>query len=197
MALRDVLTRPVPPLKGIARRNCWHPLGKVRRPDATVHSWLQECTSLTQRLQRSYGTITVQVLQQGRGRALSDESCAGKGSVIGRDVLLCQENHGALVFAHSILPLCPRGALHVMFKRLGRQALGSVLFSKPGFVRRQREWALLDHRHPLYQAAARAVNQSLATTLWARRAVFSQLRQPRQFVQVTEVFCHSEYASAS
>ncbi len=92
-----------------------------------------------------------------------------------------------LVVAHSVLPALPRGPLSVMFKRLGRQALGSLLFTHRGFVRCQREWAFLDQRHPLYRLACQQ-DPTAPARLWARRAVYSLSRFPQQTVQVTEVF---------
>lgn len=177
------------PLRGAARQRQWHPLGKVLAPPAVMRSWLLARGSLTQKLQGAYGTISVRVLQQQTGCALLDEGYNYLMPVVVRDVVLAAADQKPLVIAHSILPLCPRGALSLMLKGLGRQALGSVLFTRPGFVRSQREWALLDRRDPLWQKAAAVIGSSTPPRLWARRAVFSPLRMRTQAVQVTEVFC--------
>ena len=151
-------------------------------------------TSLTRKLEEAHDCIRVQVLQQRVGRPFSDEAHPSGPPCVIRDVLLKNTAGQILVFAHSILPVAPRGALHPMLKRLGRQALGSLLFTRPGFERRQREWAQIDARHPLYRAAQIQTAQPLPAKLWARRACFSPIRgqgidaSRAQTVQVTEVF---------
>lgn len=182
-------------LKGQARHSRWYPLGKVLRPNGAVRPWLLEQGSLTLRLQRHYGPISVQVLRQQTDRMLNDEGSNVNQPGICRDVVLSATDHQPLVVAHSVLALRPRGILSLLLKRLGRQALGSVLFSRPGFVRYQREWALLDERQPLYRMVQRVVGPAIPSRLWARRAVFNPLRNPRQLVQVTEVFCISDSSS--
>lgn len=188
MALRDKRgsTRGY---SGAARWGGWHPLGQVLHPPPTLRGWLLERGSLTRRLQDHFGNIDVWVLQQHTGLAIRDEGPGHAVPVILRNVVLCSSNQTVRVVAHSILPLRPRGALSLMLKRLGRQALGSVLFRRPGFVRYQREWAWLDRRHPLYQLALTQVDDLAAQGVWARRAVFSMVRNPGQTVQVTEIFC--------
>ena len=176
-------------LEGRTRGSHWHPLGKALSPPTHLRPWLLESGSLTRRLQRHFGQINVQVLHQALGQPYNDEGSGRFPLAVVRAVVLSAEDQKPLVVAHSVLPALPRGPLSVMFRRLGRQALGTLLFTRRGFVRRQREWAFLDVRHPLYRLARMQEGEQALTRLWARRAVFSQSRYPAQSVQVTEVFC--------
>lgn len=176
-------------LEGRSRGSHWHPLGKALSPPAQLRPWLLESGSLTLRLQRHFGKIHVRVLHQALGQPYNDEGSGRFPLAIVRAVVLSADDQKPLVVAHSVLPALPRGALSVMFNKLGRQALGSLLFTRRGFVRCQREWAFLDKRHPLYRMTRAQVGGQDLGKVWARRAVFSQLRNPGQSVQVTEVFC--------
>lgn len=176
-------------LEGYARGSHWHPLGKALKPPATLRPWLLESDSLTQRLQRHFGKIDVRVLQQALGQPYNDEGEGRFPLAVVRAVVLSASDQRPLVVAHSVLPAVPRGPLSVMFKQLGKQALGTLLFTRRGFVRRQREWAFLDTRHPLYRMTKLQQERGAPNRLWARRAVFSLSRYPGQTVQVTEVFC--------
>jgi chorismate--pyruvate lyase len=176
-------------LEGRVRGSHWHPLGKALKPPAHLRPWLLEPDSLTLRLQRHYGPISVRVLHQALGQSYDDEGNGRFPLAVVRAVVLSASDQSPLVVAHSVLPAVPRGPLSVMFHQLGRQALGSLLFTRRGFVRRQREWAFLDARHPLYRMARHVLGEATPARLWARRAVYSQSRYPQQSVQVTEVFC--------
>lgn len=176
-------------LEGRGRASRWHPLGMALKPPRHLRPWLLEPDSLTLRLQRHFGPINVRVLHQALGQSYDDEGYGRFPLAIVRAVTLSGHDQDPLVVAHSVLQAVPRGPLSVMFKKLGRQALGSLLFTRRGFVRRQREWAFLDARHPLYRLARHVVGESAPVRLWARRAVFSLSRYPQQAVQVTEVFC--------
>lgn len=186
--MREIRTRSRR-MEGRARCSHWHPLGKALKPPAYLRPWLMEPHSLTLRLQRYYGRIDVRVLSQSLGQPYNDEGSGRFPLAVVRAVVLSAEDGVPLVVAHSVLPALPRGPLSVMFKRLGRQALGSLLFTRRGFVRCQREWAFLDARHPLYRLARAQTPSAPSDRLWARRATFSQSRNPQQSVQVTEVFC--------
>jgi chorismate lyase len=176
-------------LEGRSRGSHWHPLGMALKPPNHLRPWLLEPASLTMRLQRHYGEINVRVLHQALGQPYNDEGNGRFPLAIVRAVVLSADDQIPLVVAHSVLPAVPRGPLSVMFKRLGRQALGTLLFTRRGFVRRQREWAFLDARHPLYRLTRTEEAGKAPDRLWARRAVFSMSRFPAQSVQVTEVFC--------
>lgn len=177
--------------KGHSRGSHWHPLGKALRPPKGLRPWLLEPKSLTVRLQRHYGNVSLRIIRQALGEPYNDEGTGQLPLAVCRAVVLSSGDGLPLVVAHSILAAVPRGPLSVMFQKLGRQALGSLLFTHRGFVRREREWAFLDKRHPLYRLACSQVQGEGAARLWARRAVFSQSRHPQQSVQVTEVFCFS------
>ena len=174
--------------RGRARARRWRPLAHINGAPTMIRPWLQVKTSLTRKLESAHGPVYVDLLRQHVRLPLGDEATAARHPCVVRDVVLRDGAGQALVLAHSVLPLTPRGALHPLIKRLGRQALGSVLFTRPGFVRRQRECVLLDARHPLYRQAKRLVGDRLPPSLWARRASFSPIRSQRQTVQVTEVF---------
>lgn len=174
--------------EGKTRGSHWHPLGKALNPPAALKPWLCESHSLTARLQRHYGKIDLRVISQALGQPFNDEGTTRSPLAHCRAVVLSSPTGQPLVVAHSILAAVPRGPLSVMFHQLGRQALGSLLFTHAGFVRRQREWAFLDRRHPLYRLACQQ-DPATPARLWARRAVYSLSRYPQQSVQVTEVFC--------
>ena len=176
-------------MEGRARCSHWHPLGKALKPPSHLRPWLLESGSLTSRLQRYYGQISVRVLHQALGQPYNDEGDSRFPLAVVRAVVLSGNDQVPLVVAHSVLPALPRGPLSVMFKRLGSQALGTLLFTRRGFVRKQREWAFLDGRHPLYRLTRAQEKGNAPARLWARRAVFSQSRYPAQSFQVTEVFC--------
>lgn len=175
--------------KGRSRGSHWHPLGKALSPPPYLRPWLLEPRSLTLRLQRHYGDIGLRVIKQALGEPYNDEGSGQLPLAICRAVVLSSADRLPLVVAHSILPAVPRGPLSVIFRKLGRQALGSLLFTHRGFVRRQREWAFLDKRHPLYRLTSLEDQIDPPEKFWARRAVFSMSRFPMQSVQVTEVFC--------
>ncbi len=174
-------------LEGRARGSHWHPIGKALKPPAHLRPWLLEAQSLTRKLAQCYGSISVRVLHQSLGQPYNDEGNGRFPLAVVRAVVLSGNDQMPLVVAHSVLPAVPRGPLSVMFKCLGRQALGSLLFTHRGFVRCQREWAFLDQRHPLYRLACQQ-DPTAPARLWARRAVYGLSRFPRQTVQVTEVF---------
>lgn len=174
--------------QGRSRGSHWHPLGKALSPPTHLRPWLTEPRSLTARLQCYYGKVHLRVIAQSLGEPYNDEGSGHLPLAICRAVVLSSDAGKPLVVAHSILPAVPRGPLSVVIRKLGRQALGSLLFTHPGFVRRQREWAFLDARHPLYRLT-RQQDPSVPQRLWARRAVYSLSRYPQQSVQVTEVFC--------
>lgn len=175
--------------KGRSRGSHWHPLGKALSPPLTLRPWLLEPRSLTVRLQRHYGDVSLRVIRQALGEPYNDEGTGPLPLAVCRAVVLSSGDGAPLVVAHSILPAIPRGPLSVMFRKLGRQALGSLLFTHRGFERRQREWAFLDKRHPLYRLTSLEDISTPPERYWARRAVFSMSRYPAQSVQVTEVFC--------
>ncbi len=174
--------------QGRSRGSHWHPLGKALSPPVHLRPWLTEAKSLTARLQRYYGYINLRVIAQSLAEPYNDEGSGHLPLAICRAVVLSADAGNPLVVAHSILPAVPRGPLTVMIRKLGRQALGSLLFTHRGFVRRQREWAFLDKRHPLYRLTHQQ-GMAMPERLWARRAVYSLSRYPQQSVQVTEVFC--------
>ena len=174
--------------QGRTRGSHWHPLGKALNPPKSLKPWLCEPHSLTARLQRYYGRINLRVISQALGQPFNDEGALRSPLAHCRAVVLSAESGAPLVVAHSILAAIPRGPLSVMFHNLGRQALGSLLFTHRGFERRQREWAFLDRRHPLYRLASQH-DMATPSRLWARRAVYRLSRYPQQSVQVTEVFC--------
>jgi len=131
-------------------------------------------------------------LQQRAGRANADELAAfgldGAGNVRRRrfwvrEVVLHSKGV-PVVFAHTVLPVVPRGVLSRWFARLGSRSLGSLLFAHPGFRRGPLRFAAIVPGHPLYAPAASALGVSPAA-FQARRCVH---RFRSQRVLVTEVF---------
>jgi chorismate--pyruvate lyase len=163
-----------------------------REPLSALHSslalrdWLREPASLTARLQR-HGRFRLQVLRQRLHHANADEA-----GVLGlqprsrcqvREVLLhC--NDVPVIFAHTVLPIRPRGVLSRWLAGLGGRSLGSLLFAHPGFVRGRLAYARIDQRHPLYARASVALGVT-PPLFFARRCAHDF---GSQRVLVTEVF---------
>lgn len=155
-------------------------------PTPALRDWLREPASLTARLQR-HGRFRLQVLRQRLHHANADEA-----GVLGlqprsrcrvREVLLhC--NDVPVVFAHTVLPIRPRGVLGSWLAGLGGRSLGSLLFAHPGFVRGRLAYARIGPRHPLYARASAALGAA-PPYFFARRCAHDF---GRQRVLVTEVF---------
>ncbi|MDR2112621.1 MAG: chorismate lyase, partial [Candidatus Accumulibacter sp.] len=109
-----------------------------------------------------------------------------------RDVLLIPDERPA-VFAHTVMPYCPRHPFDRQFSALQGQPLGKLLFSDPRIRRGPLEFCCLDARDALYRRALRALEahapSGAANTphprLWAKRSRFNQQAKG---VLVTEVF---------
>lgn len=154
--------------------------------DAALRDWLREPNSLTARLQR-HGAFRLKLLRQRLHCANADET-----SVLGlitrarcqvREVLLYCDGM-PVVFAHTVLPLRPRGVLGRWLAGLGSRSLGSLLFFHPGFVRGQLAYARINRRHPLHARATAALGVS-PPYFFARRCAHDF---GRQRALVTEVF---------
>ena len=159
----------------------------VRRPDQLAcQPFLSHRGSLTRRLQQ-HGDFSLRLLRQTLAAPTRDESALlgilPHSRVQVREVALCCDGR-VLVFAHTVLPCRPRGPLQRWLARLGARSLGLLLFSHPGFARGEMTFRCIDHRHPLFAAAA-AVLGGEQRRFWARRSTFSFAGQR---VLVTEVF---------
>ena len=162
---------------------------KLPRDAAHIAAWLLDRGSLTARLQ-ARGSFALSLLYQGLARPTLDEA-----SALGvkhhrllhvREVALRVDGQ-ALVFAHTVLPCRPRGALSRWLARLDDRSLGALLFAHPRFVRGPLSYRRLDPRQALFRPAIDALQLTDAPpkTLWARRSRFTF---GRQSVLVTEVF---------
>jgi chorismate--pyruvate lyase len=159
----------------------------TRAPDnVDSRSWLCDRGSLTARLQAK-GTFSLRVLRQTLALPSADEFAVGGLAahvrVCVREVALYCDGRAA-VFAHTVLPVAPRGPLTRWLRRLGARSLGSLLFAHHGFARGPMRYTRIDRRHPLF-AAAVAVLGDQQRALWARRSCFVF---GRQRVLVTEIF---------
>ena len=153
--------------------------------DTALASWLREPGSLTARCQRNSRQFRVRLLRYEKGSALADEGLLlnkSRQPAWVREVAL--ECDGVpVIFAHSTLSTAINGRLSRWLSRLGSKSLGSVLFTHPGFSRGPIEFLRLDHRHPLFQRAAKL--GTAERYLWVRRSLH---RLGAQKVLVTEVF---------
>ena len=159
--------------------------------DPVLASWLTEPGSLTARCQAASDSFRIRLLNRGQGRPIPDESrlfrLRRQQRAWVREVLL--ECDGVpVIYAHTVLPLLPRGRLARWLAGLGSRSLGSLLFAHPGFCRGPIQYRRLDRRHPLFARAANAADVGGADTLWARRSAH---RLGGQTVLVTEVFLPS------
>ncbi|GHT95571.1 putative chorismate pyruvate-lyase [Betaproteobacteria bacterium] len=165
---------------------------------APARSLLQEQGSLTLRLARACHHFVVHCLCQRAAPLSPDEAdClelrAGQ-MVWERDVLLLTDGRPA-VFAHTVMPCCPRHPFDRSFAALQNQSLGKILFSDPRILRGKLEFRRLDRRDALYRRACLALKNHAPVAplpallppprLWARRSRFN--RQAKG-VLVTEVF---------
>lgn len=170
------------------RRPVWRPRLPRSADNASLRDWLRDRGSLTSRLQ-CRGRFAVHVLRQCLARPTADEAAvlalAARGLTRIREVALsCDERR--VVFAHTVLPLQPRGPLTRWLQRLGNRSLGALLFSHAGFQRGLIAYHRLDRRDPLFRSAAGALGlPANATALWARRSHFVF---GHQSVLVSEVF---------
>lgn len=179
------MTQPVRPTAVIAgAQPAWRP-----RPPAAgaLRDWLREPGSLTARLQRS-GRFRVVVLRQRLDHAHADERAllglrANAACLVREVALYCDDV--PVIFAHTVLPLAPRGILGRWLARLGSRSLGSLLFAHPGFRRGALAYRAIDRRHPLYAGAAGLCAAPLPRRLAARRCLH---RFGGQCVLVSEVF---------
>lgn len=151
-----------------------------------LRPWLTDRGSLTARLERHAGAITVRLLFQGLRRAHRDEAFLfGPQSrrVLVREVLLLHEGR-PLVFAHTVLDAA---ALRGAWRRvtgLGNRPLGAALFADPRIARYPLRQKKLGRHHPLRRRAS-ALLPALPASLWARRSLFALGRSP---ILVSEVF---------
>jgi len=154
---------------------------------AALRGWLREPGSLTARLQRR-GRFRIRLLWQRLHHANADE-CSALGLIPGsrcwvREVVLFCDDV-PVIFAHTVLPVRPRGVLTRWFARLGSRSLGSLLFAHPGFIRSHLAFSRIDMRHPLHASAMSTLGVDPAGGFLARRCTH---RLHGQTVLVTEVF---------
>lgn len=170
----------------IMKASNWRPRLRRAGVDPALADWLQEPRSLTARLQRR-GQFRVELLQQKKLEAKPDEflplGLPGRCRCWVREVALHCDGQ-VLVFAHTVLPVQPRGVLNRWFARLGSRSLGSLLFLHPGFIRGDLSFLRIDARHPLYRPAVAATG--MAPKYFHARRCLHRYRQ--QAVLVTEIF---------
>lgn len=156
-----------------------------------LRRWLTDRGSLTAKLERHSGTITVRVLYQGLRRANRDEAFLFHGRaahVLVREVLLMRGTT-PLVFAHTVLePDALRGAWR-RITGLGTRPLGAALFADPRVARFPLHQKKLPRTHELHRRAATQLKQP-PQTLWARRSIFAAGKSP---ILVSEVFLPAIY----
>jgi chorismate--pyruvate lyase len=162
------------------------PIDMAARPYDT---WLRERRSLTARWQRASGAFRVEPVRQAICAPFADEYAMlrlpPRQLAQVRDVVLyCRDV--PVGFAHTVVPLLPRGPVRHWLRRLGRRPLGTLLFSHPGFVRLGVEYAAIDARHPLHRGIYQVAGDArLERVYWARRALFAF---GEQRILLTEVF---------
>ena len=155
----------------------WTLLSARRLPGVTpeTHAWLSDRGSLTRSvIANCRGRFQVDLIAQGRGSALPGEAAllaAGPAqATLVREVrLYCGRE--AWVFARTLMPIKSlRGPVHAL-TRLGRRALGEVLFSDPTTRRLRVEVARITPRHRLFARATGHLRHP-PDELWGRRTLF-------------------------
>lgn len=173
-------------------RMSWHTRLPCRGELYRLRHWLRDRGSLTARLQH-LGSFSVRLQAQKLDIPTIDEctvlGLAHRRLAWVREVVLSVDSVPA-VFAHTILPVAPRGPLTRWLARLGSRSLGSMLFAHPGFHRGHIVCHALDERHVLHRRAIKALELSTTphTVLWARRSCFGH---GKQTILVTEIFSPS------
>lgn len=155
--------------------------------DPRLRAWLLDAGSLTARLTACCRDFNVRVLREGCARAGSEERALfgmrRTGPLLGRDVIL-QCGAVPLVYAHSVIHAADLRGPWRAIAGIGTRPLGATLFADPRIERGPLAFRRLAQGHPLYCAAARALDATLPP-LWARRSLFSLRRAP---LLVTEAF---------
>jgi chorismate--pyruvate lyase len=166
----------------------WHThVNAVCAPQRMRH-WLTDTMSLTQKLTERCSHFRVQRLAQQNALVLPDEQAAialpRRAMVQQREVFLrCDEV--PVVYAHTVVPLTATTSDWPFFNALGERSLGTTLFGDPCVQRGRLEYARLGIRHPLVLRASAALQQPLATPLFARRCLY---QRKRGLLLVTELF---------
>lgn len=167
----------------------WHAHANGVNPARWMRHWLTDNGSLTSKLVAQCSAFEVRRLRQGRALCLADEYGAiglpRRLQVQEREVLLCCDG-GAVVFAHTVIPLLSSATDWPFFGGLGNRSLGSTLFSDPLV---QRDCFFYAKLQPAHTLAIRAAEACAAPTpfppLFARRSLF---RRRHGVMLVTEVF---------
>jgi chorismate lyase len=158
-----------------------------------LQPWLMDGGSLTARLTRVFGPISVMVLNQGLRRPHADERFLwgpAQPPVLVREVVLSSQGQ-ALIFAHTVVALHhQRGAWRGLVN-LGHRPLGAALFADPKITRHSLRYKALRTNHPLWSGAARQYAPVMPTVIWARRSIFGLAGAP---ILVSEVFLPSVLA---
>lgn len=155
--------------------------------EADIAPWLNDCGSLTQRIQQHCECFAVHPVRSGLARIAFDEAAllgiAPQQLAWSREVFLYADNR-PVVFAHSA---CARQDLRGAWsavRSLGNKPLGALLFAHPLVERNPLHYKALRGTHMLYQRAAVVLSHP-PDRLWARRSLFYLQGAP---LLVTEVF---------
>lgn len=164
--------------------------------------WLTDAGSLTLKLKRhSHDFRVIRTHQAPSALHLSEQAPLQlrlAERVMSRNVILCCDNR-PVVFGHTVTALDTLKRHWPFFNGLGQKALGLALFFNPLIQRQAFEFTRLSPHDMLYKLAQDALvqhgfNAQLPAHLWARRCVFTHLRQPDSRMMVTEVMLPTVYA---
>ena len=99
-------------------------------PPDELRDWIEADDSLTQRLRRQFGEVTVQILRQAEAPATDYEQTA-TGYDIGwvREVILrARHDHQPLLWARTFIPALDTDNPWALLTQIGEKPLGEVLF---------------------------------------------------------------------
>lgn len=171
-------------------KTIWHKADhwQYRELPTQLHSWLQDETSMTQRLRRFCGEqFQVQVLSQQWQIPLRDEiqqlSLPLRQYARVRQVYLCCQ-HQPWLFGRTVIPPATLNGKYRYLKWLNNRPLGSVLFAHHSLQRSELQITCLRQEEPLYTLATQNLGNA-PRLLCARRSVFYLEQKP---LLVTEVF---------
>jgi chorismate--pyruvate lyase len=158
-------------------KTIWHNANsfKINELPKNARYWLQERTSLTQRLRAHCGTsFQVEVLKQNWQHPLPTEArllnVPLRQYVRVRQVYLhCHQQ--PWVFAQTVIPQCTLTGAYRRLMRLGTYPLGAVLFAHHLLQRSDLQFAKIQPGEVLYTLATAKLKYA-PPLLWGRRSIF-------------------------
>ncbi|MDO6524768.1 chorismate lyase [Motilimonas sp. 1_MG-2023] len=160
----------------------------------SLHSWLTDTGSLTERLVASCQQFSVRLIGQDflpvsevERQALADSKYFNPSANIQylvREVLLCCDQQ-PWVFARTVIPASTLTGEERQLAELGEQPLGATLFNAASMTRQNLVVAAFSSSTQVSRVAQQGFDDAGVTTLWGRRSLFHLSNKP---LLVHEIF---------